>query len=143
MVPWNRLNGRTPMQILHPMFIICSCQQDRTVEDVKATKQTVVGSKRRFLRSFPSGEYLLVVIDDYSRYPEIETVYSTSARSTMTKLDKIFSTHGIQNIVKTDNGPPFRSHELTNLRNIWDLLTVKLHHYGQKLMEKLNGLCGP
>lgn len=23
--PWNRLNGRKPMQILHPMFIICSC----------------------------------------------------------------------------------------------------------------------
>lgn len=29
----------------------------------------------------------------------------------MTKLDKIFPTHGIPNIVKTDNGPPFRSHE--------------------------------
>lgn len=26
-------------------------------------------------------------------------------------MDEIFSTHGIPNIVKTDNGPPFRSHE--------------------------------
>ncbi|KAK3092457.1 hypothetical protein FSP39_003031 [Pinctada imbricata] len=64
-----------------------------------------------FCGPFPSGDYLLVVIDDYSRYPEVEIVHSTSARTTMTRLDKIFATHGIPQVVKTDNGPPFQSQQ--------------------------------
>ena len=61
---------------------------------------------------FPSGDYLLVV-DDYSRYPEIEVVSSTSARSTIPKLDAIFARHGIPKVVKTDNGPPFNSRDFS------------------------------
>ena len=58
---------------------------------------------------FPSGDYLLVAIDDYSRYPEVEILKSTSSKSTIPKLDKIFSDFGIPKEVKTDNGPPFNS----------------------------------
>ena len=42
-----------------------------------------------------SGEYLFVFIDNYSRFPEIEIVNSTSAKSTIRKLDKMLSTMGI------------------------------------------------
>ena len=42
---------------------------------------------------FPSGEYLLVVIDAYSRFPEVEIV-RTSAACIIPKLDRIFSTSG-------------------------------------------------
>ena len=62
-----------------------------------------------FVGPLPSSEYLLVVIDRYSRYPEVETVHSTKASNVIPKLDKIFATHGIPNIIKTDNGPPFSS----------------------------------
>ena len=67
-----------------------------------------------FCGPFPSGDYLLVVIDEYSRYPEVEILQSTSARATIPKLDKIFSTLGIPVQVKTDNGPPFQGSEFAD-----------------------------
>ena len=60
-----------------------------------------------FQGPYPSGDYLLVVIDDYSRYPEVEIVSSTSVKSTLPKLHAIFARHGVPNVVKTDNGSPF------------------------------------
>ena len=59
-----------------------------------------------FLGPFPTGELLLVTIDAYSRYPEVEIVWSKAASSTIPELDKIFSTHGIPYKVISDNGPP-------------------------------------
>ena len=64
-----------------------------------------------FCGSFPDGTYLLVVIDAYSRFPEVEIVGSTSAKSTILKLNRILSTHGILQVIKSDNGPPFSSHD--------------------------------
>ena len=64
-----------------------------------------------FCGPFPSGTYLMIVIDDYSRYPAVEIITSTSAKAVIPHLDKIFATFGIPDIVKTDNGPPFNSHE--------------------------------
>ena len=53
------------------------------------------------------GEYLLVMIDMYSRYPEVEIVRSTSADAVVPHIDKVFSTHGFPEQVLTDGGPPF------------------------------------
>ena len=64
-----------------------------------------------FCGPFPTGEYILVVIDEFSRYPEVEVLKSTSAKATIPKMDKILSTHGIPTEIKTDNGPPFNSQE--------------------------------
>ena len=63
-----------------------------------------------FCGPFSGGAYLLVVIDAYSRFPEVEIVSSTSAQSTILKLKRIFATHGIPEVLKSDNGPPFQSH---------------------------------
>ena len=62
-----------------------------------------------FTGPFPSGEYLLVVIDLYSRYVEVDCLKSTSARTVIPVLDAIFPRHGIPDIVRSDNGPPFNS----------------------------------
>ena len=75
-----------------------------------------------FCGPFPTGEYLLVVIDAYSRFPEVEIVHSTSARGTIDKLERIFGTHGIPNVLKSDNGPPFSSGEFKAF----------IEHYGIK-----------
>ena len=58
-----------------------------------------------------NGEYLLVVIDDYSRFPEVEITSSTSGQSAIPLIDKIFATHGMPETVRTDGGPPFNGHE--------------------------------
>jgi len=59
----------------------------------------------------PNKEYLLLITDDYSRYPVVEIVKSTSATTVMPKLDKVFSEFGVPDIVRSDNGPPFNSKE--------------------------------
>ena len=64
-----------------------------------------------FSGSFPSCEYLLVVVDTYSRFPEVDIVHSTKATFTISKLEHIFATHGIPTIIKSDYGPPFTSQE--------------------------------
>ncbi len=53
---------------------------------------------------FPTGEYLLVVIDAYSRFPEVEIVHSTAGKGTIQKLNR---THDVPKVLKSDNGPPF------------------------------------
>ena len=60
---------------------------------------------------WPDGHYNLVVIDKYSRYPEVQFTYSTSFKSTSQKLKKIFATYGTPKRIETDNGPPFTSQE--------------------------------
>ena len=64
---------------------------------------------------FPTGELVLVVMDERSRYPEIEIVNSASAESAETALEKIFETHGNPQILKSDNGRPINSHTFKEL----------------------------
>ena len=65
-------------------------------------------------KELPTGEYLLVVIDDYSRYPVIEVVRSTSTTCIIPKLNTIFAAYGTPRVVRTDNGPPFNSTDFAN-----------------------------
>lgn len=58
-----------------------------------------------------AGHYALVVIDDYSRFPEIEVVYSTSAKAVIPKLNHIFAAYDVPQVVKSNNGPPFNGGE--------------------------------
>ena len=66
-----------------------------------------------FAGPLPTGEYLLIVVDSYSRFPEVEIVNTTSARATIPKLDSIFARHGVPDILVTDNGSPFNSHDFS------------------------------
>ena len=64
-----------------------------------------------FSGPYPSGEYCLIAVDDYSRYPVVKLVSVTSAAAVIPRLDKIFSMFGIPEKSKSDNGPPFQSRE--------------------------------
>ena len=57
------------------------------------------------------GETLLLLVDDYSRFPFVEPVPSTSASAVIPKLDQLFATFGTPKIVRSDNGPPFNGEE--------------------------------
>ena len=70
-----------------------------------------------FSGPYPNGEYLLVVIDEYSRFPEIEIVRSTAGKSVIPKLHRIFSSFGIPRVVKSDNGPPFNGYRFKDFKN--------------------------
>ncbi|CAB4019573.1 Retrovirus-related Pol poly from transposon [Paramuricea clavata] len=49
-----------------------------------------------FVGPFPSGEVLLVVIDEFSRFPQVKILHSTTANAVIPKLDCIFSRRNTQ-----------------------------------------------
>ena len=54
-----------------------------------------VGIGIDFLGPIPnSHQYLLVVIDTYTKFPEVEIVHSTSIKAVIPKLDRIFELTG-------------------------------------------------
>ena len=60
-----------------------------------------------FCGPIPSGEYLFVIVDEYSRFPVVEIVNNLSAEKIIPVVDKVFSTFSYPVQVKTDNGTPF------------------------------------
>ena len=67
----------------------------------------------------PSGDYLLVVNDRYSRFPEVEIVKSTKASIVIPKLDRIFLVHGIPDVIKTDNGLHLTGRNTETMQRRW------------------------
>lgn len=52
---------------------------------------------------------VLVALDAYCHFSEAEIIHSTSAKATITKLKRMFATHGVPQIIKSDNVPQFTS----------------------------------
>ena len=65
-----------------------------------------------------NGNYLLVVTDEYSRYVVVGILDSISTTSVIPRLDKIFAEFGVPVSLKTDNCPPFNSHEFKTYASI-------------------------
>ncbi|XP_020600787.1 uncharacterized protein K02A2.6-like [Orbicella faveolata] len=59
----------------------------------------------------PSGEYVFVVVDYYSRYFEVGILKSVTSATIIGSLERTFCTHGLPQSLKTDNGPQFTSEE--------------------------------
>jgi transposase InsO family protein len=62
----------------------------------------------------PTREYLLVLLDDYSRFVLVEIMFSTTAEVVIRHLEHIFSLFGNPETLKSDNGPPFQSNDFAN-----------------------------
>ena len=57
-------------------------------------------------------QYLLVV-DYFSRYPEVVKLTSTTSVQVIAVLKSIFARHGIPETLRSDNGPQFSSHDFS------------------------------
>ena len=76
----------------------------------------------------------MVVINEYSRFPEVENITSTSARSTIPKRDAIF-TQGLPDMLQSDNEPPFNG---AYFKNFSEHLGFK-HLKSTSLWPRANG----
>ena len=86
----------------HPVPLQPNFLPDRHWQKVHADFKGPIGGKC----------YLFAVIDQYSKFPEVDLVSSTSFKKLRPILDRIFSTHGITELLTTDHGPPYSSHEM-------------------------------
>jgi len=57
------------------------------------------------------GHTFLIVVDSFSKWPEVIPMTSTTAYSTVRVLMSLFATHGIPEQIVSDNGPQFVSSE--------------------------------
>lgn len=71
----------------------------------------------------PSG-LLLVIIDDFSRYPIIKIINHRTAQSVIPVTDKVLAMFSILSVLKSDNSAPFNSSELAKFA---DHLDFHLH----------------
>ena len=56
-------------------------------------------------------EHYLLIVDYYSKYPEVVKLTSTTSKQIIEKLQEVFARFGIPKTVVTDNGPQFKSLE--------------------------------
>lgn len=109
-----------------------------------------------FLGPLPSGEYLLVIIDYFSRYMEVEVMRIITAESTIERLDVIFTRLGFPYTITLDNGRQFVSdkfHEYCEQNGIylnhtapyWPQANGEVERQNRSLLKRLqigNALLG-
>lgn len=57
------------------------------------------------------GEQYLVIVDYFSRFPEVIKMTTTTSAAIITALKSIFSRYGIPEVLRSDNGSQYASRE--------------------------------
>ena len=66
-----------------------------------------------FQGPYPNGEYIFIMIDRYSRWPEMTWFRNApNANTTIAAMEKIFTNKGVPAVCQSDNGSPFQSKEM-------------------------------
>nr|XP_037272794.1 uncharacterized protein K02A2.6-like [Rhipicephalus microplus] len=60
------------------------------------------------------GRDYVLIVDYYSRFPEIVTLGTSSAKAVVAAVKSCFARFGIPDVVRTDNGPQFSSKEFAD-----------------------------
>ena len=60
-----------------------------------------------------NGKTYLVIVDAYSKWPEVFEMASTTSAKTIDTLRHVFAAHGLPDQLVSDNGPQFTSDEFT------------------------------
>ena len=82
------------------------------------------------------GKNYLSLQDYYSRYIEVERLYSTRASFSIMKMKGIMARHGIPEQVFSDNGPQFSCAEFAQFANTWGFV----HSTSSPRYPQSNGL---
>lgn len=83
--------------------------------------------------------YFLILVDAYTRWPEIHIVKNMTVHTTVKLLRKIFSTFGLPAVLVSDNAPTFTSFEFKNFlktNGIFHKLSPPYHPATNGLAER-------
>ena len=77
-------------------------------------------------------KHFLLIIDYFSKFPEISELKQTTSKDTINALKEVFCRHGIPTTVVSDNGPQFASKEYKDFANEYEFQTVFTNPYYPK-----------
>ena len=63
-----------------------------------------------------SGEYLFVAVEETSKYPVVHMEHSSFAATAIMHLNQIFTTHGIPEVITSDNRAIYTGENKTRLK---------------------------
>ena len=103
---------------------LCQVVQDKNLDQPTKPNELPTGPweyvEMDFQGPYPNGEYIFVMIDRYSRWPEIATLGSAPNASTTCKaMLSIIQNKGVPGVCQSDNGPPFQSEEMCRFATEW------------------------
>ena len=76
------------------------------------------------------GTTYLVVVDYFSRYPEIAKLTDTTSKGVIAALRPMFARHGIPEVLRSNNGPQYVSQEMTDFATSYGFTQVtSSQHY--------------
>ncbi|KAK3093815.1 hypothetical protein FSP39_020533 [Pinctada imbricata] len=87
------------------------------------------------LGPLPSGDFIFVLVDYYSRWFEIEVTKVTTSEKITRILSKMFVTHGLPVSIQTDNGPQFISEHFRSFMQLHGII----HRHTTPLWPQANG----
>ena len=61
--------------------------------------------------AFVNSYYALIIIDSYSKYPQVYFSKSTDVKFTKSALQRFFADEGVPQVLVSDNGPQFRAED--------------------------------
>ncbi len=65
-------------------------------------------------------QHYLLIVDYFSRYPEVLALQSTTSTATIRALSSVFSRHGVPEVLRSDNGPQFSSLDFAKFASSWE-----------------------
>ena len=86
------------------------------------------------------GKMFLVVVDAFSKWIEVEMMSNSTSPATVSRLRRIFASHGLPQVVVSDNGPAFVGKEFKDFlrrNNIRHVLTAPYHPASNGQAERM------
>lgn len=86
------------------------------------------------------GQTFMVIVDAYSKWLEIILMFSTTTEAVIKALRRLFSTHGLPDILVSDNGPQFMATQFKLFlaeQGIHHALVIPFHSTSNGQMERM------